>query len=245
MQVVNHLPGCQRFRICHILVGGACLLATLGLEKGWTNPTAFARAAQYPKFVSGFQVITEVDFSGLKAFEGWQLSAKKKELFDTTEIAAFIADFEGEGHSQNGKLFPYRDPRGLEIIGYGYLVTPEEKASGVIVINKKPVRYREGITREQAQQLLAQELYTLHQDIQGLVAVDLTPNQRNVLLSFTYNVGLHAFQESSLLQKVNAGKHHEVPQELQRWTKVGHRESAGLVKRRQAEANLWTSSDNQ
>jgi hypothetical protein len=55
---------CKRFRICHILVGGACLLATLGLEKGWTNPTAFARAAQYPKFVSGFQVITEVDFSG-------------------------------------------------------------------------------------------------------------------------------------------------------------------------------------
>lgn len=77
------------------------------------------------------------------------------------------------------------------------------------------------------------------------VKVPITQSQRNVLDSFTFNVGVGAFKGSTLLRELNAGHYDAIPQQLARWNKttIGGKkvESPGLTKRRAAEALYWTT----
>lgn len=69
--------------------------------------------------------------------------------------------------------------------------------------------------------------------------VPLTENQVNALLSFVYNVGMHAFLTSTLLRKLKAGDD-TAPREFDRWVKSSsesHKE--GLIRRRKAERALF------
>lgn len=79
--------------------------------------------------------------------------------------------------------------------------------------------------------------------VNKLVKVNLSPNQWDVLYSFTFNVGVSAFAGSTLLKKINAGNLNEVPAELAKWNKTtinGKRvTSNGLKKRRALEASVW------
>jgi lysozyme len=61
------------------------------------------------------------------------------------------------------------------------------------------------------------------------------------LVSFAFNVGIGAFNGSTLLKLLNQGEVHQVPIQLMRWTKAGGKELTGLVVRRKAEADLWNS----
>jgi len=80
----------------------------------------------------------------------------------------------------------------------------------------------------------------------NIVKVPLLPNQRDVLISFTFNAGVTAFTTSTLLKKVNQKKFGDVPTELAKWTKTtinGKKvTSPGLVKRRANEAAMWTGN---
>lgn len=77
------------------------------------------------------------------------------------------------------------------------------------------------------------------------VKVKLAPHQRDTLISFTFNVGVAAFNGSTLLKKLNRGDYNSVPTELQKWTKTtinGKKiTSKGLVKRRADEIAMWLS----
>lgn len=79
--------------------------------------------------------------------------------------------------------------------------------------------------------------------VNRLVKVKLAPNQWDVLYLFTFNVGITAFTNSTLLKKVNAGKLDAVPAELAKWNKTtidGKKvTSNGLKKRRALEAAYW------
>lgn len=81
--------------------------------------------------------------------------------------------------------------------------------------------------------------------VDRLVKVGLRQNQRNVLVSFTFNVGVGAFESSTLLRELNNGNYEAIPAQLARWNKTtinGKKvESAGLTKRRAAEAALWST----
>lgn len=77
------------------------------------------------------------------------------------------------------------------------------------------------------------------------VTVPLNDNQYGALVSFVFNVGAGAFQNSTLLKLVNAGKFPQVPAELMKWdhTRINGVlvESAGLKKRRNDEGVLWST----
>lgn len=79
--------------------------------------------------------------------------------------------------------------------------------------------------------------------VNRLVKVKLAPNEWDVLYSFTFNVGVSAFEGSTLLRKINAGRLAEVPAELAKWNKTtinGKRiTSDGLKKRRAMETAYW------
>ncbi len=137
------------------------------------------------------------------------------------------------------KLHVYLDSVGFPTIGTGHLLTKSELTSGKIKINGEFIKYKNGITYDQAGTLLQQDLESVINMVNNLVKVDITQNQFDALVSFTYNVGKSAFENSTLLKLLNQGFYDEVPVQLLRWNKAGGRTVKGLTNRRNAEIELW------
>lgn len=115
---------------------------------------------------------------------------------------------------------------GKRTIGYGHVLGPEEK-------------YVCGVCEREAEQLLKQDLDIAEKAVEKLVEVPLSDCQKDALVSFVFNVGIRAFQKSTLLKELNAGRYDRVPRQLQRWIYVNGRPCGGLIRRRQAEAALF------
>ena len=133
----------------------------------------------------------------------------------------------------------YNDSAGLPTIGVGHLLTAQERKSKRLDIAGKPVAYTKGLTEEQVRGLLAQDLGRYEDAVSKTLVVQLEQDQFDALVSFCFNVGIGAFQKSSLVTCVNAGKLAEVPDELRKWTKAGGKQVQGLVNRRENEVKLW------
>ena len=139
------------------------------------------------------------------------------------------------------KLIIYKDVAGLPTIGVGHLLTRDELSSGKILIHDKAVRYADGLTEEQAIQLLDQDVQSVEKFVTNQVQVDLQLHQFDALVSFTFNVGKGAFKNSTLLKLLNKGLYDEVPNQLARWVYSGGRKIRGLINRRRNEINLWNN----
>ncbi|MFN9790543.1 MAG: lysozyme [Holosporales bacterium] len=118
----------------------------------------------------------------------------------------------------------YICPAGYPTIGYGHVVKMQERE-----------RFASGITAEQAETLLRQDVQTAEYAVLRLIAVPLTDGQFDALVSFTFNLGAGALQRSTLRRKVNRGDHAAVPAEFRKWVWAGGRRLEGLVMRRRAE----------
>jgi lysozyme len=75
--------------------------------------------------------------------------------------------------------------------------------------------------------------------VQRGVAVPLSQNQYDALVSFVYNVGAGNFFKSTLIKLLNAGDWDGAAREFVRWNRAGGHEMAGLTRRREAEAALF------
>ncbi|EJF77418.1 hypothetical protein MCO_01104 [Bartonella sp. DB5-6] len=127
------------------------------------------------------------------------------------------------------RLNAYQDIACVWTIGYGHT----SKAGKPLV--KKGMC----ITRQQAEEILCEDLKQFETAVEKAVTVSLTDEQFAALVSFCYNVGIKAFCHSTLLKKLNKGDYEAVPTELQKWNKVGGKPLQGLANRRAAEAGLW------
>ena len=148
------------------------------------------------------------------------------------DMASLMSKFEGT------MLQPYKK-LGDMLIGTGHLLTADELASGMLIINGKPVDFRAGITPEQAAHLLDQDLRPIREEIQKLVTVKLTSNQVDALASLASQIGMGAFKKSTLLKKLNSEKYDEIPEEMMRWAKIHGSTTLDLLDRRNAEITLW------
>ncbi len=99
-----------------------------------------------------------------------------------------------------------------------------------------------GITTEQAETLLRQDVQTAESAVLRLITVPLTEGQFDALISFTFNLGAGALQRSTLRRKVNRGDHTALPAEFSKWVWAGGRKLEGLVRRREAEAALYSAT---
>lgn len=135
----------------------------------------------------------------------------------------------------------YDDAAGLPTIGVGHLLTPSERDSGRVTIRGHAVDYRQGLSKQDVLNLLAQDLERFETALNELTTVQLTQNQFDALVSFAFNVGVQAVKTSTLLKKLNEGLYDEVPGQLRRWTKAGGQTIQGLVNRREKEIKLWQS----
>lgn len=128
------------------------------------------------------------------------------------------------------RLEAYLCPAGVWTIGYGH--TGSDVWPGLV------------ITEKWAEQLLEEDLKRFEAYVSGYVRVDLTQDQFDALVSFTYNVGAEAFKNSTLLRKLNAGDYEGASKEFARWNKSKGKVLPGLVKRREKERKLFVGENN-
>jgi lysozyme len=125
----------------------------------------------------------------------------------------------------------YICPAGVATIGYGSTMWNDGRK----------VKIGEKITKEGAELLLHWELNNKAIALKGL---SLNQNQADALLSFIYNLGIGAFNKSTLRKKVMLNPNDpSIRDEFMKWNKarVGGKlmELKGLTRRRIAEANLY------
>jgi GH24 family phage-related lysozyme (muramidase) len=105
----------------------------------------------------------------------------------------------------------YNDPVGHCTIGYGTLLH-----TGNCDGRPSEQTYVNGISEENATQLLRQKADEFQQIINDSVTVELNQNQNDSLVSFVYNVGGNNFQKSTLLRLLNQGNYSAVPTEMKK-----------------------------
>jgi lysozyme len=133
----------------------------------------------------------------------------------------------------------YLDAGGLPTIGVGHLLIRSEISSGMLAIGDRLVPYSAGISREDALELLGQDLARFENLVSDAVKVPLAQHQFDALVSFAFNIGGTAFRTSMLLNDLNEGRPERVLTELRKWVNAGGHRISGLVARREAEISLW------
>ena len=99
-------------------------------------------------------------------------------------------------------------------------------------------------TQEQAEQWLMQDVQHAAKAVNDLVQIDLTQEEFDALVDFTFNLGVGNFRSSTLLRKLNAGDIDGAAAEFDKWDRAGGRVMAGILRRRQAETNLFTQQED-
>mgnify|MGYP003343916078 CR=1 FL=1 len=151
---------------------------------------------------------------------------------------AFITAREGLAH------YMYRDTRGLPTIGVGHLLTQSENTSGKL--DGTNIRWSAGLTDDQIKTLLHDDLMDTENDLNvslragDMLPIPYTQEQVDALISLVYNIGIGAFNASTLRKKLGKGLVKEVPKQILRWCH-NHNGSvnAGLLRRRELEVDLW------
>lgn len=145
--------------------------------------------------------------------------------------------------AESVELFAYPDEGGRMTIGIGHLLTQLELDRGTLYLDGQFVDWRDGITLEQAEALMAQDLRSAEATVNAHVKVPLEDNQFDALCFFTFNVGVSAFVTSTLLKRLNDGQYEAVPGQMRKWimvTKDGQKvPSKGLRNRREREIAIW------
>lgn len=127
------------------------------------------------------------------------------------------------------RLVAYRDSRSIWTIGWGH-TGPEVQG---------------GLSWDQAHAdaFLVLDLQIAVVGVMKGLDVALGQNAFDSLVCFAFNVGVHAFQGSTLLKLVNGGRMADASVEFLKWDHVDGVENAGLARRRAAERSLFLLPD--
>lgn len=126
------------------------------------------------------------------------------------------------------ELTAYRDIAGVLTVGIGH--TGPDVRDGMV------------ITQDQADALLAKDLARFEAGVNAL-AGPCTQGQFDALVSFAFNLGLHALQRSTLLKRHKAGDFAAAAYQFREWNKARRHGQlvpvAGLTARREAERKMY------
>jgi lysozyme len=139
-----------------------------------------------------------------------------------------IAKFEGL------RLKAYQDSGGIWTIGYG---STKDPFTGISV--------KEGdiISEATALSWLKKDIAQREFALRKLIKVPVSGNQMAALISLAYNIGLGAFQRSTLLRLLNQkAPVTQVADEFLRWNRVKGQIVEGLTNRRILERKLFLKS---
>ena len=128
------------------------------------------------------------------------------------------------------KTTPYRCPAGLYTVGYGHVI-----GNGL----QLPDEWNRTFSLGEIDELLERDLARFERGVLRYCTVYLTQSQFDALVSFSFNLGLGVLQRSTLRQKLNRGDYDGASKEFLKYTRAGGKVLKGLVRRRQAEYNLF------
>lgn len=136
------------------------------------------------------------------------------------------------------RLVAYPDPGSKDgkpwTIGWGH--TGPEVVKGLVW------------TQAQADAAFVADIARFERDVLSLVKVPVTQGQFDALVLFAYNVGsdidadkiAEGLGDSTLLRKLNARDYDGAALEFRKWNKNDGKVMRGLIRRRAAEAALWS-----
>ena len=116
---------------------------------------------------------------------------------------------------------------GVPTIGYGHAIRSGE--------------HFEGISKCQAEEILVQDLYLAEKSVSRNITAPLEQNQFDALVSFAFNLGLGAFQRSTLRQALLRGDKKAAMESLVKYCRAGGKILRGLQTRRLDEKALFES----
>lgn len=122
----------------------------------------------------------------------------------------------------------YLCPAGVWTIGYGHTKSAD-------LLRAKGLE----ISEEEGEELLKHDIKIFERAVRRLVKVDLTQNQFDALVSFTFNLGAGNLKKSTLLRKLNTGDYEGAAEEFPKWVRANGRILGGLVTRRKEERALF------
>jgi len=126
------------------------------------------------------------------------------------------------------RLNAYQDVAGVWTIGYGSTIPP--------------VHPGETITQAEADARLMADMQVAVTVVNALVKVTITQGQFDGMVDFVYNEGQGHFASSTLLKLVNAGDFAGAAAQFLVWDEAGGQVEPGLLRRRQAEAAMFSGS---
>jgi len=128
-------------------------------------------------------------------------------------------------HFEGCELEAYRCSGNVPTIGYGHT---------------SDVSDGDSCTLQEAEELLTIDLEEFERYVDKYVEVALEQHQFDALVSWTFNLGPSNLKSSTLLRVLNDDDYDGVPQQIKRWNKAGGKVLDGLVRRREAEARMFS-----
>lgn len=121
----------------------------------------------------------------------------------------------------------YKCPAGRPTIGFGHVVKDDEDFPNLLTV-------------QDAYDLLKEDLKPVEEAIHETVDSLLSASQFDALASFIFNIGIGAWRESSFLKRLKEGAdYYDASSEFLRWIYAGKKKLRGLMRRREAERNLF------
>ena len=127
------------------------------------------------------------------------------------------------------KLKAYDDGVGVWTIGFGTTVYP----------NGIKVKKGDTCSEAQAKAYMAHDLKKFESAVNSAVTVQINQSQFDALVSLAYNIGVGAFEKSTLLKKFNLCDYIAASAQFNVWNKGGGKVMQGLVNRRAVERKLF------
>jgi len=132
--------------------------------------------------------------------------------------------------SEGFKARPYLCPAGVATIGYGSTYYP----------NGKKVTMKDAmITEHEACVILEHVLVPFEAGVSGMVKISLKQGEFDALVSFSYNLGLTALRNSTLMRKLNAGDKSGAARQFGSWINANGKPLPGLITRRENERKMF------
>jgi lysozyme len=122
----------------------------------------------------------------------------------------------------------YKDMVGIPTTRYGHALRPGEW-------------FPNGITEDQASELLHEDVAFAEHAVNSLVKLPLTQGQYDALVDFTYNLGSGTLKRSTLLHVLNEKRYGYVADQFLAWDHADGVEVDGLKRRREAEREMFVA----
>ena len=145
------------------------------------------------------------------------------------EIYSWLRDQEGQPSYSAVRDGKKKDGTQLYSIGLGHQIQPNESYLMTALLND-----------EQVLEIFKKDIEGIINSMNRVIKVPINKNQQLALLSLRYNIGGPAFDNSTLLRRLNERNYFDAAMRFGEWRLSEGKINQGLVNRREREKQLFS-----